>query len=348
MNKLITICALLLAVQLGLAVWTHLRVPGDAVGPGQGAVLAVDTAAVDELLLEDNTGAKITLKKASEGWLLPGLADFPADTARVQALVERLASLQRSWPEATTVEAAGRFQVAADRFERRLTLRGGGKDLGRLFFGSSVGLRRVYLRAEGDQDIFAVELAGRDQELDPNSWIDTAVLRLPPDQVARIDLSGFSLIRQNDALVVEGLAAGEEMVGASRDSLVERITTLAVRGVLKADDPAGASLDNPVLRLTVHPVQGEVLDYRFGRVEAPPVSSAEGQGPQPAEPRFVLRVSGHPHLFEVDSWQVEEIRHLNRAALVQAKTAPAASDPAIAEPSGPAVPAQAAPPAGAR
>ena len=241
------------------------------------------------------------------------------------------------------MEAAGRFQVAADRFERRLTLRGAGKDLGRVFLGSSAGLRRVYLRAEGDQDIFAVELAGRDQELDPNSWIDTAVLRLAPDQVARIDLPGFSLTRQNDALVVEGLAANEEMVAASRDSLVERITTLAVRGVLKADDPAAASLDNPVLRLAVHPVQGEVRDYRFGQVEAPPEPSAEGQEAQPSAPRFVLRVSGHAHLFEVDSWQVEEIRHLNRAALVQAKTAPAAADQAAAT-----APAQAAPPAGAQ
>ena len=320
MNRLITICALLLAVQLGLAAWTHLRVPADSAGPVQGAVLAVDTVAVDELLLEDSAGAMLVLKKAGKGWILPGLADFPADTARVQALVERVASLQRSWPEATTVEAAGRFQVAADRFERRLTLRGAGKDLGRVFLGSSAGLRRVYLRAEGDQDIFAVELAGRDQELDPNSWIDTAVLRLAPDQVARIDLPGFSLTRHNDALVVEGLGANEEMVAASRDSLVERITTLAVQ-----------------------PVQGEVRDYRFGQVEAPPEPSAEGQEAQPAVPRFVLRVSGHAHLFEVDSWQVEEIRHLNRAALVQAKTAPAASDQPAAT-----TPAQAAPPAGAR
>ena len=341
MNRLITICALLLAVQLGLAAWTHLRVPGDAAGPVRGAVLAVDAATVDELLLEDHTGATLTLKKAGKGWMLPGLADFPADTVRVQALVERLASLQRGWPEATTVEAAARFQVAADRFERRLTLRGGGKDLGRVFLGGSAGLRRVYLRAEGDQDIFAVELAGRDQETDPNSWIDTAVLRLKPDQVARIDLPGFSLIRQEDALVVEGLGANEEMVAASRDSLVERITTLAVRGVLEADDPAAASLDNPVLRLAVHPVQGEVRDYRFGQVEAPPEPSAEGQEVQPAASRFVLRVSGHPHLFEVDSWQVEEIRHLNRAALVQAKTAPAAADQPAAT-----APAQAAPPAG--
>jgi hypothetical protein len=98
-----------------------------------------------------------------------------------------------------------------------------------------------------------------------------------------------------------------------------------------------------MLRLTVHPVQGEVRDYRFGQVETPPVSSVEGQEVQPAASRFVLGVSGHPHLFEVDSWQVEEIRHLDRAALVQAKTAPAASDQAA-----PTTPNQAAPPTGAR
>ena len=274
MNRLITICALLLAVQLGLAAWTHLRVPADQAGPVQGAVLAVDTVAVDELLLEDSAGATLVLKKAGKGWILPGLADFPADSTRVQALVERLASLQRSWPEATTVEAAGRFQVAADRFERRLTLRGAGKDLGRVFLGSSAGLRRVYLRAEGDQDIFAVELAGRDQELDPNSWIDTAVLRLTPDQVARYrsKLSGPLLDRIDlqievpalPAEALQGAAEGESSatvrarVSAARARQHARqnkanahLTTKEIDAHCQPDAAGAALLKNAVTRLNL-------------------------------------------------------------------------------------------------
>ena len=83
MNRLITICALLLAVQLGLAAWTHLGGPGDAAAPVRGPVLPVDPATVDELRLEDTAGATLVLKKAGEGWMLPGLADVPADSGRV-------------------------------------------------------------------------------------------------------------------------------------------------------------------------------------------------------------------------------------------------------------------------
>ena len=73
MNKLITICALLLAVQLGLAVWTHLRVPAGSAGPGQGAE-GDRTYRQEEQVPAEGLAA-----------VRQGEAEFPAVKAAVQA-----------------------------------------------------------------------------------------------------------------------------------------------------------------------------------------------------------------------------------------------------------------------
>lgn len=336
MKKLITICAVLLVAQLGLALWTNLRGPGDAAGTVQGPLVKGAAGAVDELLLETGEGATLRLKKTAGRWLLPEVNDFPADSARVQALVERIAGLARTWPEATTSEAASRFKVAADRFAHRLTLRGGGADLGRVYLGSSAGLRRVYLRGEGETDILSIELDPRDLETGVDNWIDTAVLQLKAEEVARLELPDLTLVRQSDSLVVEGLTEGEELVPASRDALVQRVTGLSVAAVLGGGDPAGSALAKPSLRFSVQRTTGERLDYVFGQAPQPPAKGQEEAAAPPAETTYVLRVSGHERLFRVDGWQVDEIRHLNRAALVRAKAKPAPVAPANTAPVPPA------------
>ncbi|MDX9835530.1 MAG: DUF4340 domain-containing protein [Desulfobulbus sp.] len=333
MKKLIVICAALLALQLGLAVWINLRVSGDLAVPASGMVFTIDAAAVDTLLLEEAGGTSLRLKKVDGRWLLTDLGDFPADSARVQGLVERIAGLQRGWPEATTAEAASRFKVAANGFEHRLTLSSGGTSA-RVYFGTSAGPRRVYLRSEGEDDILSMEVEARELETGADNWIDTGVLQREPGQVARLELPGLTLVRQGETLVPEGLAEGEEVVVARRDALVKRVTGLSVESVLVAADPAGVVLADPALQFTVVLTSGERLDYVFGQ---PPQAGPMEQGEAaavPVDPTFVLRVTGQDRLFRVDGWQVDEIRHLNRAALVQPKAAPgitAPADPAPAE-----------------
>lgn len=322
MKKLIVICAALLALQLGLAVWINLRVSGDLAVPASGMVFTIDAAVVDTLLLEEAGGASLRLKKVDGRWLLTDMADFPADSARVQALVERIAGLERGWPEATTAEAASRFKVAADGFEHRLTL-SNGEELARVYFGTSAGLRRVYLRSEGEEDILSMEIEARELETGADNWIDTSVLQRELGQVARLELPGLTLVRQGETLVPEGLVEGEEVVVASRDALVKRVTGLSVESVLAAADPAGVVLADPTLQFTVELTNGERLDYVFGQ---PPQPQATEQG-VPVNHTFLLRVTGQDRLFVVEGWQVDEIRHLNRAALVRPKAASGMSAP---------------------
>ena len=338
MKRLILICAVLVLVQTGLAVLTHVYKNSEVSRSAKGPLLKLAAAEVDELRLEDGEGRKLLLKKDKAQWQLPDLASFPADSVRVQGLIDRLAGLQRGWPEATTAEAATRFKVATDRFERKLTLRKGGTDLGVLYFGSSPGLRKLYLRVDGDQEIMTLTMAPHDLEVGPDNWIDTHVLQLKPEQVVRVELPGVKLERGDEGLEPADLTAEEEVVKERRDALVKRITGLTISSVIGTENKPEYGLDFPVLRYTVELEGGERIDYLFGRLPEPQVS--EPQGTLPELPMPVLKVSGHDQLFRVEGWQMDELVRVDRVALVRPKVQPQAEAGQVAPPAVPTGPPQ--------
>ena len=319
MKKLIGICALLVLVQSGLAVWSYVADTHSIGSPsGKGAFLNINAADVNALVLEDGQGHTLHLTKEKDQWLLPDLASFPADTVRVQGLVDRIVGLQRGWPEATTPEAAKRFKVASDRFERKMTLRNNGTSLGVVYFGSSPGLRKTYVRVDGNQDILALALASHELETAADLWIDTRVLHLQPEQVVRVALPGVQLERHTEGLLPTNLAADEEIVTARRDALVKRLSSLAISGVLGKESKPEYGQETPVLRYSLELAGGTSIAYSFGQPPAQPeAKDAQGQMAEP--PSYVLKVSNREPLFRVDGWQVEEIKQVNRAALVQKK-----------------------------
>lgn len=319
MKKLILICAILVLVQSGLAVWTYVA-NDHSIGsqPGKGPLLKNTTAAITALVLEDGEGHTLQLIKEKDQWQLPELASFPADTVRVQGLIDRIVGLQRGWPEATTLEAAKRFKVASDRFERKLTLRNNSTNFAVVYFGSSPGLRKTYVRVDGNQEIQALALAPHELELRADSWIDTRVLHLKPEQISRIELPGLQLERQKDGLLPTDLAADEEIIPARRDALVKRLSSLAISAVLGKEIKPEYGLENPALRYSLELEGGNHLEYVFAQQPAK-TEAKEAQGQLVEPPLYVLKVSSRDQLFRVEGWQVDAIRNVNRAALVQKK-----------------------------
>ena len=332
MKRLILICAVLVLAQAGLVVLTHFLRQADDTQTGKGPLLKLTVSEVNELLLEDGEGRKLRLKKEKEKWILPESGSFPADTVRVQGLIERLAGLQRGWPEATTTEAATRFKVAPDRFERKLSLGKDGNSLATVYFGVSPGLRKSYLRVDGDAEIQTLALPQHELEVKADNWIDTGILRLKPEQVARVQLPGLQLERTQDGLQPADLKPEEELVKDRLDLLVKRLAGLTVTALLGGENKPEYGLDNPALRYTVELDDGVIIDYLFGQLP----KTEQGVGKEGsllmAENSSVLKVSHQEQLFRVDGWQLEEIKSVTRAALVRTK----AQKPADGQPVDPA------------
>ncbi|WP_306547808.1 DUF4340 domain-containing protein [Desulfobulbus sp.] len=324
MKRWIVMCAIVALAQAGLAVWTNLARHAGETQVSKGPVLNLKAAEVNELLLEDGQGQKLALKKEADRWLLPDSGAFPADSERVQGLIDRLAGLQRGWPEATTAEASTRFKVAPDTFERKLSLRANGKDVAVVYFGISPGLRKVYLRADKDADIQAMPLTPNELELQVDNWIDAGILRLKPEQVTRVDLPNLHLERTQDGLQPADIKPDEELVKERRDALVKRLTGLSISAILGKESKPEYGLDTPVLRYTVELEGGVKIDYLVGQPPKPekPEGQAapeDAQPPQPADNSYVVKASNQEQLLRIDGWQIEELKNAARASLVRTK-----------------------------
>ena len=321
MKKLIGICAVVLVVQVGLAVLTNWRNPGgEGKGIAKGPLLQLAAAEVDEVLLEDGTGQKIALKKNKERWQLPAQGNFPADSVRIQGMIERVAGMQRGWPEAATAEAAVRFKVDVARFERKMTLKKGGAALGTVYFGTSPGLRKIYCRVDGDKEIQAFAMATDELDMKLDNWIDTGMLHLKVEQIHRVNLPGISLVRQGKDLIPSDLKNDEEVAVGQRDAAVKRIAGLTITSLLEKGNKPEYGLEHPALHYTVEMENGTRIEYVFGQL----AQAAQATPEKPAgevNTSSVLQVSGQERLFRLESWQVEELLHVSRASLVRTKEA---------------------------
>jgi hypothetical protein len=327
MKRLIAGCLFLVLVQIGLVAATHLMNRTETAPSGAGLLLAFHAADIDEVLLEDGEGRHLALKKDKGRWLLPEAGSFPADTDRVQSLIDRLAAMERGWPEASTLEAAVRFKVAEDRYVRKLNLLKSGTAQAIVYLGTSPGLRKMYLRAENDPEIHTLALRQHELDVKTDRWIDTGILHLAPERIKRIELPGLLLEQGPDGLQPSDLKPGEEVIKQRRDSLVKRLAELTITSILGMKAEPEYGLAEPVFRCTVEFDNGAIVEYVFGqspktsKSAQPAEKDGAGLPPESAARSFVLKVSGQEQLFLVDGWPVDELHNATRSSLVRAKPA---------------------------
>ena len=66
----------------------------------------------------------------------------------------------------------------ADKYQRRLQLKQGDKELGEYYFGTSPGLRQTHGRRAGEDEVYALAINNYDMPADANDWLDKTRLSL--------------------------------------------------------------------------------------------------------------------------------------------------------------------------
>ena len=150
MNRLSFKLAAVLGLQLVLALVLWAGGPDYNAFKAKEPLLAFDPAKVDRIEIAEGSANSVALVKEDGKWVIPSSAGFPADAAKVSGLLTKLAGLKKGWPVATSAEAAKRFKVSDDAFERRVVLKSGGGTLGELLLGTSPNFKSVSVRAGGD------------------------------------------------------------------------------------------------------------------------------------------------------------------------------------------------------
>ncbi len=302
----------LLAVQILMAVGLNLSTLWPVTQPGAAPLLAVSQNQINRIVLEGPEHTKVVLVKEGETWTLPELEKFPADSNRVNVMLERVITSKTGAPIATTAGAKTRFKVSDEVFERRMTLAQHDKTLGTLYLGSSPGLRRSYVRAGGEDAIFSLELAAYEVPVQLADWEDKTILRLPKNDITALEVAGLRLEqsaqpasspqgKQTDdqphpavsplAWEAKGLEAGRhlELKSDAVDKLARLLADLTFDKVLGREVNREYGLEKPSLTITLTRKTGDAMTYLLGK--------------NPKKEEYTLKLSNRPEYFRLSSYQ---------------------------------------------
>ena len=209
--------------------------------------------AVDELHISDGFDNESVLIKSGNQWLVHSLDNLPADTARVDAVLQGITTEDGGWPIAHSRSARQRFQVADDYYQRRLTLLSVGEKLGTLFLGTSPGFRKVHAR-NGIQDaIYSITLNNFETPAVSGSWLDPRLLQIRAP--LRINADLYSLHIENGLwLSGSGDAADEQEL----EALISALKTLQIEGVATGDTQRDLASREADLILDIQSLAGDI------------------------------------------------------------------------------------------
>ncbi len=199
-------------------------------------------------------GDSVMLVRRDGQWMLEANA-LPAATPPVGRLFDAL-SRPAGFPVARSENARKRFEVAADHFQRRITLADhvAGTDspenpitkTATVYLGTSPGMRRVHAR-RGDSDVIqSIALSTFDVPATVDGWLDPNLLSM--DAIERVTVAGGEWKKEDNTWTATGDGAIEKT--AARDALVALERTLAnlqVTGILadeaRSEVPAQAAIE---------------------------------------------------------------------------------------------------------
>jgi hypothetical protein len=243
---------------------------------------------------------QVVLQKKDGTWLLPEAFDAPADGAKVNALLDRLAGLKRGLPIATSQSALRRFKLLDADFERRLALSAGGKTLGTVYFGSSPGPRKSDARTAEDRAVYAVDLPTYELPTELGAWLNQDLLKADSGKAVEIDVQAagpsrgpIQLVRQKgtdkqpETWTDPALNADQHLDGAHAASLAQDLAQLHVEAVLGSAPKPEWQQDHPAVTLSFKDDQSQSIQWKLSRPTAGDF--------------YVLKSSAHPWFFSIST-----------------------------------------------
>lgn len=310
-SPLVLALALMLGVQLLLALGLALRQPGLEAPASHTPLLAFEPAQVARIRIEGSgdTGQVTLERQGKDKWVIGDLGDFPAAGARPEQLLQHLAALKRPLPMATSEEARKRFKVADEGFGRRLTLEdGSGKVLANLLIGDSPGYKRVFARPAGDPGVYELNLAVSDVSSRRDDWLDTGLLHLEQDKISRIAGRDWAVAKSGDGWRFEG--NDQKVDQAAVEEALVHLANLSYRGVLGTQDDPAYQQQSPKLELTIGLADGTQRQYRVSQAEK--------------SEDFVLKEADRPYYFKLSKYDLEGLLELG---VDQLKVKPKVEEP---------------------
>ena len=245
---IIRLLALLLVAQLAVAAYLYWPKPVERSAPDALVTLASDT--ITQLTLSDGESS-VTLARARDGWSLED--GLPADPIKVSGVLQTLTEQQPGYPIANSASAAQRFEVADEKFQRRIELVSG-DSVQTIYLGTSPAFRKIHARRSGDDAVYLLELNSYDAPTASMSWLDRSLAAVSDINTLTLDERSFALadgVWADDS----GLAAD----AAAMEDLVQALSRLQVTGIASDEDKQLGEAGETSLRLTAGRGNGDEI-----------------------------------------------------------------------------------------
>lgn len=312
MDRLSFKLAAVLGLQLVLAVVLWSMGPDYSAFKAKEPLLAFEPAKVDRIEIAESSANTVELVKENGKWTIPSMAGFPADGAKVNGLLTKLAALKKGWPVATSADAAKRFKVTADSYERRIVLKSGGKPIGEILLGTSPAFKQVDVRAGGDSNVYNVAFAAYEAGARGEEWMDRSLLNIPEDKIASIAIGDITLERKDGKFVLKGLAGGQKQDETATYRLAGALSFPAFEAVVGKGREALAKVNDPTIEVTVKRKAGDPIVLKYKK--------------EAAGGAYLFSSSANDFLFRASEAAIEPIVKAKREALIEAPKKAAGED----------------------
>ncbi len=270
MNRPVTTLLLVLLIQCGIVATVYWPQQDMAQPRLQRPLVPSGPGVIDEIRIGDEYDNETTLTRAGDHWFLSDLENLPADSGKVDKLLERITGPDNGWPIAQSVVARQRFQVANYHYQRSLSFLAEGKQLATVYLGTSPGFRKVHARRKGQDAIYSIPFNVFDAPGVSGAWLEPRLLQIRTP--LSITADSYSLNRDSgDWLSGAGLAPDPREL----EALLAALRSLQVDGVATEDVQRELSEAEADLILQVRSLAGITTLEFFTAAEEHFVGSSE-------------------------------------------------------------------------
>ncbi len=290
MNSTIKLLGLVLIIQAALYFALDSREYSGEPFQAEEKLLSLDFSQVNNLVIKSAEDQSLVLNKQDSNWVLPESHNFPASTSKINSVVEKLLDMKKSWPVATTAISARQFKVAADSYEKKLSFLKDQQELQVIYFGTSPGFKKVHMRVDGSDDIYAVDFASYELPMRSQDWNETEYLKINSDDIESIEIPAGTLIRKDQRFEMQ---QGNSDVEES-NAIARAISDMTFLEVLGTEDKEEYGLKNPALQISLKKKDGSLVSYSLAKPEG--ASS------------YYLKRADLPYYFKVMTTSIDRIK----------------------------------------
>jgi len=267
MKKMQTILVGTLLLQLLLILLVRSPLSSASRGADQQPLVeGLDDLVAAKLEVLRGDDEKVTLIRGADGWSVEELASFPADSNKIDELLDKLRGLNVGRPIVSSSRYHASFNVEDDKNEGRVRIWSDSQNAPviDLILGSSPSYRALHVRRADEDPVFAVSgLAAYDISADSAHWIEKRLIDVPQSAlqslVLRNDSGEFELARDESGwkIVAPAALAGQTLDDSKIESLLGVATSVRMAEPEGPLDEEAQQLFDPVARLTLRWNAGE-------------------------------------------------------------------------------------------